>query len=343
MGAGSGCRGAVLALALAVCGSATASAQAPYQQTDSASLTVLHLPADSLLARRVAGALLDLRPLPGLPDLAPEGVEVVLAGDTAAFREASGGRPPHWSAGVAIPREGRMVLPAWSGSELHGSGAIRLLRHEWAHLALYRASGGHRAPRWFSEGYAEWAGGWDRARAWRLRVLLATGRAPPLDSLSLVWPAGRASAESAYLLSASVVEYLVESSGPRGLEALFGTWRERGDFETALRATYGLTSGQLEEDWRRWARDRYGWLYVLSHSSLAWGLLAVLLAGTAVLRRRHNRERMARLRARELPESPAYWDTTHSEPPQGGRDLPSAGAVPQEGRTMDVRGDTREE
>lgn len=311
---------ALLLMALPVGGAA----QAPdYRSLDTAGLRVRYLPQDSLLARRVAERLLDMPPLPGLPGVTLEGMEVVLAPDRDAFAEASGGRPPEWSAGVALPGEGRMVLPAWTGSELHGAGAARLLRHEWAHLGMGVASGGLRAPRWFSEGYAEWAGGWDRTRAWRLRLLLATGSAPPLDSLSLDWPGNRAPAESAYLLSASVVEFLVEASGEAGLEVLFRRWREGGRFEEALRSTYGLTSGQLEEDWRGWARDRYGWLYVLTHSGLAWGLLAVLLAATALLRRRYNKERMARLRARELPEAPAFWDPAAPDAvPEGDTDPP---------------------
>lgn len=315
---------------------APAPGQRAYRTLAVDSVRVRHLPEDSLLARRVAGALMEMPPLPGLPGVRPAGVEVVLAGTPAELAEATGGEPPHWSAGVALPAQGRMVFPAWSGSELTRGGAAALLRHEWAHLAVYRGSGGRRAPRWFTEGYAEWAGGWDRTRAWRLRVLLALGRAPGLDSLSLDWPAGRAPAESAYLLAASVVEYLVEASGERGLETLFLRWRETGSFEEGLRRTYGVTSGQLEDDWRRWARDRYGWLFVLTHSSLAWGLLALLLAATALLRRRHNRERMARLRAREIPEAPAWWnaapelpdlpgppdgtsrsETSHDDPPEG--------------------------
>jgi hypothetical protein len=256
-----------------------------------------------------------------MPGLRPDSLTVVLVRDTAAYREAVGGAPPEWSAGVAIPSRGRIVLPSWPGAQAIRPGSGALLRHEWAHVAMYRIGGGRRAPRWFNEGYAEWAGGWDRSRAWRLRVLLALGRAPSLDSLSLDWPAGRAPAESAYLLSASVVEYLVEASGEVGLEALFAAWREDGRFEFALRRTYGLTTAQLEDDWQRWARDRYGWLFVLTHSSLAWGILAAVLAATAFFRRRHNRDRMARLRARELPDAPVFWeDPVFRDPsaPEGG-------------------------
>ena len=303
-----------------------------YQATPVGTVRTLHLAADSLLARAVGEALLAQPPLPGLPGLEPRDVDVVLAGSPEDFGRAAGGRAPHWSAGVAIPAAGRIVLPAWSGSELSRGNAGTLLRHEWAHLGVYRGAGGRRAPRWFTEGYAEWAGGWDRSRAWRLRLLLAAGRAPALDSLTLGWPGDRVPAESAYLLAASVVEYLVEASGERGLEALFSRWREGGSFETALRETYGVSSGRLEEDWRSWARDRYGWLFVLTHSGVAWGMLALLLAGTVLLRKRHNRERMARLRARELPEAPAFWDRPDSNAPDGGRPGPDppegSGAAP---------------
>ncbi|MDT8340712.1 MAG: hypothetical protein RQ751_04300 [Longimicrobiales bacterium] len=309
--------GAVLALAVLLAGAAL-----PHPQQDDRVLAVgtvriLHAPADSLLADAVGAALTTTGPLPGLPGVVPRDLEVVLAPDADAFARATGGAPPHWSAGVAIPSEGRIVLPVWRGSELTRGSAREVIRHEWAHVAVYRGSGGLRPPRWFSEGYAEWAAGWDRTRAWRLRVLLAAGGVPSLDSLSFDWPAGRVPAETAYLLSASVVEYLVEASGPVGLETLFRHWRESGSFEQGLRRTYGVSSGQLEEDWRRWARGRYGWLFVLTHSSIAWGLLALLLAVTVVFRRRHQRERMARLRARELPETPAWWTPDPDGPPDG--------------------------
>ena len=116
------------------------------------------------------------------------------------------------------------------------------------------------------------------------------------------------------------MEYLQEQSGDRGLEVLFDRWRETGSFEAGFRGTFGLTTGQVEEDWRAWARDRYGWLFVLTHSGLAWGFLALLLVGMFSFRRRYARDQMARLRARELPEEPAFWqpvaegDTSESEP-----------------------------
>jgi hypothetical protein len=47
---------------------------------------------------------------------------------------------------------------------------------------------------------------------------------------------------------------------------------------------------------------------VLTHSGLAWAGLTLLLLWLVSFRRRYDRERMARLRANELPEEPAWWD-----------------------------------
>jgi hypothetical protein len=276
-------------------------------------VTVLYAPGDSVRARAYLDFLLDLPTLPGLPDSIPSGVQAYLAPDQVAFDSLVGGRVPEWSAGVAVPSRRMLVLPAWQSSLTGPGAARRVLTHEWAHLGLHQWLDPLRVPRWFSEGYAEWVGGWDATEGWRLRIMLAMGRAPPLDSLSFRWPADRASADVAYLLSATVIEYLVDESGERGLAVLLRRWKDGGSFEDALRSTYGVTSGQLEEDWREWAKARYGWLYVLSHSAVFWLLLTLALLVMVRVRRRRNRERLARLRAEEPPDRPAYWmgeDTT---------------------------------
>jgi len=164
-------------------------------------------------------------------------------------------------------------------------------------------------PRWFDEGYARWAeGGFDASEVWRLRLLLALGRAPPLDSLTLDWPGDQASAEVAYLLAASAVAYLVEASGERGVALLLERWREAGSLQVALTTTYGVTPGQLENDWRAWVKKRHGWLLAISHSVVFWILAGLLLLVATAGRRRWRRERMARLRAGEPAERPAFWE-----------------------------------
>jgi hypothetical protein len=285
-------------------------------------------PRDSLIAVRVRQILESEPPLPGLPDSLPRGVRVVLTPSEAAFDAVMGTSVPEWRAAVSVPEEDLMVVPTREGRSLVDAQGRTILRHEWAHLGLHQYLGETLIPRWFDEGYAEWAsGGWDASRAWRLRILLALGRTPPLDSLSLTWPRDEASADAAYLLAASAVAFLLrEGGGTRGLTIFFDRWRTDGSFEQALRTTFGVTSGQFEEAWRRDVRSRYGWLFVFSHSAVFWMVLGLALLFMVRMRRARNREHMARLRAGEAPDGAGGWeDDTEDDGPGGPRGVNGPG------------------
>ena len=111
------------------------------------------------------------------------------------------------------------------------------------------------------------------------------------------------------------MEYLIQESGERGLRIFLERWQAEGNFDHAMRQVYGLTVGQFEEDWKGYVRKRYGWLFVLSHSSVFWVTLALALLLMVRIRRGRNREAMARLRAGEPPDAPAFWaDGEGNEP-----------------------------
>ncbi len=288
--------------------------EASYRWVPGPQVEVGYRGADSLRAVSIGEFLAGLPPLPGLPDSLPRGLSLFIAPDQAAFDSLTGGAVPEWGAGVAIPSLSRIVVPGFGDRRAWGWSEARLLRHEWAHLGLHQHLEGLRIPLWFDEGYAEWAsGGWNPTEGWRLRVAFALGRAPPLDSLVLAWPRDQASASLAYLLSATAVEYLIAESGERGLRIFLERWRSVRSFDRALRNTYGLTLGQFEEDWKVYVRRRYGWLFVVSHSSIFWLSLALALLLMVRVRRRRNREAMARLRASEPPDRPEYWSEVQGE------------------------------
>ena len=271
--------------------------------------TVSFVSADSIKAVRVLRTLEAATPLPGLPPEVPSGVLLVLAPNEDQFVRLTGGAAPGWGAGVALPVQSAIVVPAYASERGVGWSDARTLRHEWAHIGLHQYLEGLRLPRWFSEGYAQWAsGGWDWGEGWKLRIALARGGSP-LDSLTFSWPRDESRARTAYLLSATTVEYLVVEGGPRALEVLLRRWKDNGSFERAFRATFGATTGQFEEDWRRYVEDRYGWLFVLSHSAVFWMFLSLLLVAMVGVRRRAGRERMARLRAADIPDRPRFWLT----------------------------------
>jgi hypothetical protein len=281
-------------------------------------LRVVYWPGDEARARRVVEVLERNPWLPGLPPDVPARAVFFLAPDEARWRALTGGQVPHWGAGVAVPSRDRAVLPLFRAPGGGLPGRDRTVLHEWAHLGLNDYLEGLRIPRWFDEGYAQWAsGGWDVQEAWRLRIALARGGAPPLDSLALAWPRDQAGAQLAYLLSATAVDYLVRESGASGMEVFLVRWRETGDFEQAFRRTFGYTSGRFETLWLEYVKRRYSWLVVLSQTAVFWLLAGLALLALGRIRRRRDRERMARLRAREIPDDPAYWEPPRT-PPIGG-------------------------
>lgn len=281
-----------------------------------------HGVADELL-RFLEDAARDMAPFPSLPidsplvvDRAPVTVEV--AGSEDELTRLSGGGLPEWGAGFAFPATRTVVLPAFGRRNRDPQALLRTLRHELAHIALRDAVAPARVPRWFDEGYARWvAGEWSTGAEWRLRLAFALNRTPPLDSISFAWPARSVEAEVAYLLSVSAVGYLLEQGGEEGLTRFLRRWRDMGSLDAALRATYGRTLGQLEHDWQRSVKARYGWATALSHATVFWAFAALILIAMYGLRRRRTAERREALV--EPPDRPAYWLGEEIRPgPDGG-------------------------
>ena len=86
-------------------------------------------------------------------------------------------------------------------------------------------------------------------------------------------------------------------------------------------------------------RRRYGWLLVLSQSLVFWAFLGTLLAVMVVMRRRRGRWRMARLRATELPDDPAFWLDPRRR--QAGSWRPWQGSEPTAGQPVNGAGSRR--
>jgi hypothetical protein len=278
---------------------------------------VLHYwPGQGRLARALLPAD-EALVFPGLPAdilLRGENVAVFVAPDPARFDSLTGGRAPEWGAGVAIPARGMVVVPGYVSDRTSTSELPRIVRHELAHIALQRFLGGALIPRWFNEGYATWsAGQLDTDAGWLIRLAFATGRAPPLDSLTLDWPLLRADARLAYLLSASATQYLYSLGTASTFDRFLARWAEAASFEQALREVYVLSSPQFERLWRQHVKRRYGWLQLVVQSLFIWIIITLLVLVLFVIRRRRDRGRLQRLREAELPDQPAYWLETQPE------------------------------
>jgi uncharacterized membrane protein len=290
------------------------------------SLRVVYWPGDRGLAERTLRAARAPLHLPGLPDAAPYTVgTIVLAPTLALYDSAAGGAAPGWSAGIARPDERLIVLPAFSSPRTPDGDPIAALRHERVHLALH-AHLGDIIPRWFDEGYATWAAGeWDEGTGWEIRLALLRGAAPPLDSLTLDWPARASDARLAYLLSASAVRFLSERGGERGLAAFFNAWRASGSFDSALRTVYLTTPATFEAQWRAMVKRRYGWLLAISQVGVFWVVLTGLVLLLGIARRRRDRQTLARMEAEERAEDAARAEAGEEGSGAGGEGERGAG------------------
>lgn len=261
---------------------------------------MVYFPGGEARAAQVLAASLERYPLPGFPDARrPVAATIVLAPSRAVWDSVTGGRIPEWGAGVAFPEAKLIVLPLYASPHTEPAALGTILRHELLHLAVHRELP-PGVPRWFDEGYAQWAsGGWDASAGWQLRLAFLAGRAPPLDSLSLEWPRGEQDARLAYLLSATAVRHLAERSGPEGFATLMRAWQREGSLDRAIRSAYGMTMGQFEEEWARGVRRRYGWLLLAAQTGIFWVFAAGLLLVLFALRRRRDRARLAEMRLEE--------------------------------------------
>ena len=85
--------------------------------------------------------------------------------------------------------------------------------------------------------------------------------------------------------------------GDDGLRRLFDALAGGAGFDAAVRTTYYLTEADFEERWQQDVASRYGWLAGATAAAFAWALLGLVVAALALLRRRRDAERRARLDA----------------------------------------------
>lgn len=175
-------------------------------------------------------------------------------------------------------------------------------------------------PRWFHEGYAQLASGsWNATDAWALRFAILQGRLESLESLSLDFARGRISADHAYLLSFTAVEFLYRLGGTAGFARLLERWRELGDLDPALRRTYGLTLGQFERLWRRDVGRRFGWLLVVAQAAVFWTILTILLLVLGYWKKRRTRQKLEALEAAVAAQEVEARLEAAAEPRRQGR------------------------
>ncbi|MBN2495413.1 MAG: hypothetical protein JXR96_12535 [Deltaproteobacteria bacterium] len=229
-------------------------------------------------------------------------VRVLLARDHAQMRSLAppGIRVPVWAAGMALSRQDAILLKV-VGEQGQVSDTRQVFVHELAHLALDRAVGGAKIPRWFHEGFAiHHAGEWSVSRSATLAHGALAGRLFSLQALTDSFPTRPPDVELAYAQSIDFVAYLLHHRGKERFWQLVELLRRGWPFLLAMEEAYDEGIFRIEADWRADVEMRFTWIPLLTGTATLW-TLATLVLVAAWLRKRRAR-RLAVALMGELPE-----------------------------------------
>lgn len=244
-------------------------------------------------------------------------VEADLAGDVDdeveitflnhAGRVAEASHMPRWVAGVAHSSTGEILI-ARHGPDGDQTNLEELLRHEMAHVVLYRALDGKPVPRWFNEGVAESVTGTiSLSRAQTLATAVFGPGVPRLDKLEAHFRgADGVDASVAYAAARDLVAYMREQeNGDMKLRQVIGEVGRGHKFEAAVIKAYDVGLEELVAQWRAGLPGRFVWYPMVAGGGLPLALVAPLVAIAWVRRRRVLARGWARLEAEDAAERQA--------------------------------------
>ena len=200
---------------------------------------------------------------------------------------------PPWVAGFA-QAETVVIFPSRSPTYPHST-LDDVLRHEVAHVLIWRASSSHPVPRWFNEGLAMAA---ERQRGLRdqtqLFLHLASGSRLSFDAIDRLFNGGQDDQTRAYLLSGTLVWDLLQEHGESAGGRILDEVGRGSSFETAFRNVTGKSTTTAEGEF--WKRQRVWttWLPILFSQETLW-MAITLLTLLAIWR---VRKRSAEIRKR---------------------------------------------
>jgi hypothetical protein len=250
--------------------------------------------------------------LEGLPRVDRVQVRLVHHAEDLARVAPPGHGAPAWAVGVAWPDVG-VVAVALQQPDGTLVDAEATLAHELAHMALERALGAQRVPRWLHEGFAylhssefEWG------RSETLGAALFRGGVLPIDALETSFPVRHDAVALAYAESYDFVSYLASrgrwpdahDDGDRWPFRSFLQHVARGErLDVAANAAFGRSIAELDEEWVETLRGRFVWYPIAALGGFFWVLLALLAVLGWMRQRRLRRARLQQMAAEETRAS----------------------------------------
>jgi hypothetical protein len=165
------------------------------------------------------------------------------------------------------------------------------IKHELCHLMLHDQISADRLPRWLEEGVCQWAsdGLADiimNTRRALLPAAILSERYFDLTALNQRFPQKKNALILAYEQSKSVVEYMSRTYGSQSVVDLLTLLRQGIRLESAIESRLGISSDQLEAQWREHLKQHISWFtYLSTHLYEILFVSAALLTILAYIRR----------------------------------------------------------
>jgi hypothetical protein len=214
-------------------------------------------------------------------------IRVVLAPETSELARSV----DPWISGFAVGESSLVVLfPARSPSYPDDS-LEDVLRHELAHVLIWRAAGGRPVPRWFNEGLAMDV---ERERRFQdqteLLYQLVKGGETDLYRLDRLFTGTQNDQIRAYSIAGAFVHHVLQRYGSTAAEAILLRMRQGTPFEAAFLDTTGVSPSTAESQFWQHQRIWTSWIPILTSATTLWLAITLLALLAIYMRRRRNRE-----------------------------------------------------
>jgi hypothetical protein len=226
-------------------------------------------------------------------------IRVVLAPENSELARSAA----PWISGFALGESSLVVIfPARSPG--YPDDTIEdVLRHEVAHVLIWRAAEGHPVPRWFNEGLAMDV---ERERRFQdqteLLYQLVKGGEADLHRLDGLFSGSQSDQVRAYALAGAFVHDILHMYGATSAKAILARIHQRASFEEAFLDVTGVSPATAESEFWRRQRIWTSWIPVLTSSTIVWLAITLLALLAIYMRRVRNRQIEERWEQEDQPD-----------------------------------------
>jgi Peptidase MA superfamily len=236
--------------------------------------------------------------------------------DTKNDTKKTGVRLPEWGGGGAIGTD-TIIIPVDRPYAFFSGDLYKITVHELVHIALARAFGSMRIPRWFHEGLAmQLSGELTFEESTILSRAILTHSLLPLDSIEYVNRFVQARAQTAYSQSHFAMNFLTSLYGYEMLPELLDSAKVFRRFDTACVRVFGLTTHEFDSIVKIEMIKKYKYAFIVADNELFWILILVLAIAAFVATMVRNRKKRKKMEEEDEEENDENEDGLGPEDPE---------------------------